>query len=97
MGAPDFRVGGKIFAQEPNEAGGWAIVKLTLPQQEMLCAAEPDLFKPEPSYWGSRGWTRLAVDAVDPTTARDVLWKAWRNVAPKSLARLHGPSASGIA
>jgi len=87
MGAIDFRVRGKIFAQPPAKPGGWAIVKLTREQQEMMCAAEPALFAPEPGHWGRLGWTRLAIYAADEATARGALWTAWRNVAPKALVK----------
>jgi hypothetical protein len=89
MGAVDFRVRGKIFAQPAATPGGSAIVKLTPEQQEMMCAAEPTLFAPEPGYWGGKGWTRLAVDRVDEVTARGALWTAWFNVAPDDLAQAH--------
>jgi len=94
MGAADFRVRGKIFAQPAGRPGGSAIVKLTREQQEMMCAAEPAVFTPEPGHWGRLGWTRLAVEAADETTARGALWTAWRNVAPKALVKTHGPEAS---
>jgi len=94
MGAVDFRVRGKIFAQPAGKPGGSAIVKLTREQQEMMCAAEPELFAPEPGHWGRMGWTRLAVDGVDEVTARGALWTAWRNGAPKTLANAHGPGKS---
>ena len=89
MGAVDFRVRGKIFAQPAGRPGASAIVKLTPEQQEMMCAAEPAVFAPEPGHWGRLGWTRLAVDAVDEVTARGALWTAWRNVAPKALAKAY--------
>ena len=91
MGAVDFRVRGKIFAQPAGKPGGSAIIKLTGEQQEMMCAAEPAVFAPEPGYWGRLGWTRLAVDAVDDLTARSALWTAWCNVAPKALSKAHSP------
>lgn len=94
LGAADFRVGGKIFAQPAGAPGGWALVKLSLTQQDMLCAAEPTLFKPEAGYWGRRGWTRLAVDRVDPATALDALRRAWRNVAPRALVAAYDRSVS---
>jgi hypothetical protein len=50
MGAVDFRVRGKIFAQPAAAPGGSAIIKLSLEQQEMMCAAEPTVFAPEPGY-----------------------------------------------
>ena len=96
MGAVDFRVRGKIFAQPAGRPGGSAIVKLTREQQEMMCAAEPAVFAPEPGHWGRLGWTRLAVDAVDEVTARGALWTAWRNVAPKALAKAHGGQRGGV-
>jgi hypothetical protein len=85
--ASDFRVRGKIFAQPAGKPGGSAIIKLTREQQEMMCAAEPAVFAPEPGHWGRLGWTRLAVDAADAATARSALWTAWRNVAPKGLVK----------
>ncbi len=94
LGATDFRVRGKIFAQPARDPGGWAIVKLTPEQQEVLCAAEPTLFKPEPGHWGRAGWTRFAVDTADDTTARETLWRAWRNVAPKALCKAHDQQVS---
>jgi hypothetical protein len=91
MGASDFRVGGKIFAQPPGAVGGHALVKLTPEQQDLMCGAEPTVFTPEPGYWGRAGWTRVTLAALDETTAKSVLWTAWRNVAPKRLAQAHGP------
>jgi hypothetical protein len=92
MGAVDFHVRGKIFAQPAETRGGSAILKLTPEQQEMMCAAEPTLFAPEPGYWGRKGWTRLAVDRVDEVTARGALWTAWLNAAPNDLAQAHRPA-----
>lgn len=94
MGAADFRVRGKIFAQPAGKPGGSALIKLTREQQEMMCAAEPAVFAPEPGHWGRMGWTRLGLDTTDEVTARGALWTAWRNVAPKALGRAHGPGAT---
>jgi len=91
MGNADIRVRGKIFAG-PAGARGRAILKLTPEQQEMMCEAEPLLFAREEGYWGRVGWTRLVVDAADEATAISALWAAWRNVAPKSLAKAHPPA-----
>ncbi len=94
LGAADFRVRGKIFAQPAGKLGGSAIIKLTHEQQEMMCAAEPSVFSAEPGHWGRLGWTRLAVDVADEITARGALWAAWRNVAPKALVSAHASVAS---
>ena len=89
MRARDIRVRGKIFAGPADGEGGTAVIKLTAGQQEMMCGALPDLFRPEPANWGRMGWTRMSVGAADEATARSALWTAWRNVAPASLAKLH--------
>ena len=95
LGAVDFRVRGKIFAQPAGKPGGSAIIKLTREQQEMMCAAaEPAVFSAEPGHWGRVGWTRLAVGVADEVTARGALWAAWRNVAPKALVSAHATVVS---
>jgi hypothetical protein len=88
----DLRVAGKIFASPATRPGGTAVVKLTLEQREMLCEAEPEVFRPVEGMGASRGWTRIAVARADTTTARSALWMAWRNVAPPRLARAHAAS-----
>ena len=45
LGTPDFRVRGKVFASV-SESKAVATLKLQRGQQEMVCAAEPDLFSP---------------------------------------------------
>jgi hypothetical protein len=94
MRNPDIRVEGKIFAG-PVGPRGAAILKLTAEQQEMMCAAEPSIFEPEPGYWGRVGWTRLAVEAADEAMALSALWTAWRNVASKTLVKAHEPKPEG--
>jgi len=89
FGQGDIRVRGKIFAGPGEGRGGLAILKLTPDQQEMLCMAEAAVFSAVPGGWGAKGWTRFNVAAADPATAASALWTAWRNVAPKSLAKLH--------
>jgi len=91
MRSPDIRVGGKIFGGPVNDRGT-AVIKLTPEQQAMMCGAEPAVFAPEDGYWGRVGWTRLTVAEIDEAMALGVLWTAWRNVAPKSLAKAHAPA-----
>ena len=85
----DLRVGGKIFASPATRPGGTAVVKLTLEQRDMLCAAEPDVFQPVVGMGASRGWTRITVSNIDETTARSALQMAWRNVAPPKVRKAH--------
>jgi hypothetical protein len=84
----DLRVRGKIFAG-PAAGRDGALLKLTPAQQELMCEAEPLLFRPVPGGWGANGWTLLTLAETDEATARGALWAAWRNVAPAALLRLH--------
>jgi hypothetical protein len=97
MGNADIRVRGKIFAGPGEARDGAAIIKLTAEQQEMLCEAEPDVFRPVDGWWGRKGWTRLIVETVDEATAASALWMAWRNVAPAALVKLHPVNTFGEA
>ena len=89
MGHPDFRVGGKIFATLGSPDGSRGMVKLTLEQQELFTRAKPEMFAPVPGGWGRRGATQVILEAADPAPVHDALLLAWRNTAPKRLAKLH--------
>jgi hypothetical protein len=86
MGHPDFRVGGRIFATL-SASGDRGMVKLTPDQQEVVCAAEPDLFAPVAGGWGRKGSTRVLLGGADEDAARGALAMAWRNVAPARLVK----------
>ena len=86
MGHPDFRVRGKIFATlGPDEA--WGMVKLTPEQQRLFVQSEPAVFQPFNGAWGKRGCTKVALSPADEASVRQALTKAWRNTAPKGLAK----------
>ena len=87
MGKADFRVRGKIFATLGWPDARWGMVKLTPEQQEVVVAAEPEMFVPVKGTWGRRGATQVRLQRVDRTTLKSALASAWRNVAPKKLAR----------
>src|SRR5947209_20579613 len=88
VGHPDFRVRGKIFATlGPGEA--WGMVKLTPEQQEQFVHAEPEVFAPIPGGWGRRGATKVHLELATEDNLHPALVAAWRNVAPKRLAREH--------
>lgn len=87
MGTPDFRVRGKIFATLGG--GGMtdrAVVKLSVPQQEMFLRVDEQVFAPASGAWGRKGWTWLHLREAQESLVRDALATAWRNVAPKRLA-----------
>jgi hypothetical protein len=87
-GQADFRVGGKIFATvTPSQ--GFGMVILDPEQQEMLCAAEPAVFRPVPGAWGLKGSTRAYFEDADEATLTSALTMAWRKRAgQKMLKRL---------
>ena len=51
MEHPDFRVAGKIFATLGYPEHGWAMVKLTPVEQEMLIKAQPTVFNACAGAW----------------------------------------------
>ena len=85
FGTADFRVRNKIFATLPKD--GQAVLKLTHEQQEMLTAAEPQIFQPVKGAWGRQGWTVVHLPATDEITLRSALQTSWRNVAPAKLRK----------
>ena len=78
MGAPDFRVGGKIFATLASQKQGYGNLKLTPEMQAEFVADLPDVFIPIAGGWGRMGMThiRLAVASQDVLTG--ALRAAWK-------------------
>ena len=90
MGHPDFRVRNKIFATLGYPDGSRGMVKLRPEQQEAFVAARPDTFAAVPGGWGRQGATHVLLPTADEQAVEDALLVAWRNTAPKSLAKQHG-------
>ncbi len=87
MGHPDFRVGGKIFATLSHEGEQRGNLKLKPEQQASYVADEPEVFRPINGAWGRRGWTHVYLPNAQELTVRQALIAAWRNTAPKRLAK----------
>lgn len=86
MDHADFRVRGKIFATLwPDGTRG--TLKLTVEQQVAFTGMEPTVFEPLPGGWGRRGYTGVHLRAARKASVRQALITAWRNTAPKRLAR----------
>jgi hypothetical protein len=85
---PDFRVRGTIFASIKNPRTG--VVKLTREQQEVMAAAEPDIFSAVPGGWGLKGWTEIYLELADEAALKSALIAAWKNVVPKVMLKLLG-------
>ncbi|MBK1657683.1 MmcQ/YjbR family DNA-binding protein [Paracraurococcus ruber] len=94
MGKADFRVGGKIFAT--LHADGAVVLKFRPEQQALRVAEWPALFAPVAGGWGRQGWTRLAPGTVEAEMLQDALAAAWRNVAPKRLAKALDEAADDL-
>jgi hypothetical protein len=87
MGHPDFRVAGKIFATLGYPQSGWGVVCLTPEQQELFVRTEPKSFVPVKGGWGRAGNTTVRLASARRAAVREALITAWRNRAPKRLAR----------
>ena len=93
-GHADFRAGGKVFATLGYPDKDWGMAKLTPEQQQMLVAAEPEVFEPVNGTWGLRGNTKVKLSEADAKTLRSALGMAWQNVnAPSKRAAKPGGRA----
>ena len=81
---PDFRVGGKIFASLWPD-GKHGMVKVSMEQQAVVVAAEPDVYEPAAGAWGRAGCTRVVLKKAKVASLRAALNEAWRNVASRAL------------
>ncbi len=70
MGAPDFRVGGRIFATLAHEAKGYGNLMLDPETQTAFLADAPELFLPVQGGWGRMGATHIRLaEATEATLA----------------------------
>jgi len=88
-GDPTFRVRNKIFAMEKRGDGRVSVwCKAPEGSQEMLVAADPDLFF-RPPYVGHKGWVGMRLDAApDWDEVARLCARSYCLIAPKKLARL---------
>lgn len=75
---------GKIFATMLMDEAS-ANLMLSRDEQDMLCAADPDVFCPVPNKWGEKGATTLLLANTDEATARSGLRLAWLSAAPAKV------------
>ena len=78
MGAPDFRVGGRIFATLASEAQGYGNLMLTPEIQAAFVAEAPAVFVPIAGGWGRMGMTHVRLAAADEETLAGALRTAWK-------------------
>ena len=80
----DFRVRGKIFMT--LRGPDFCVLKLTPDQQQMALATMPEQVAAVQGSWGLKGWTRLFYCRAHDKEIKALVCRAWRNVAPKSMA-----------
>jgi len=78
MGAPDFRVGGRIFATLASQGQGYGNLRLTLEQQAAFVAELPGVFVPIAGGWGRMGMTHIRLAAANEDVLEGALRTAWR-------------------
>lgn len=78
MGAPDFRVGGRIFATLASQKQGYGNLMLTLEQQAAFVEELPEVFLPIPGGWGRMGMTHIRLAAASEDVLAGALHTAWK-------------------
>jgi hypothetical protein len=78
MGAPDFRVGGRIFATLASQRQGYGNLMLSPEQQAAFVAELPEVFLAVSGGWGKMGATHLRLAAADPEVLAGALRTAWQ-------------------
>jgi YjbR len=78
MGAPDFRVQGKIFATLASQHQGFGNLKLTLEQQADFVRELPEVFLPIPGGWGRMGMTHIRLASASEDVLTGALRAAWQ-------------------
>jgi hypothetical protein len=78
MGAPDFRVGGRIFATLASQRQGYGNLMLTPEQQAAFVGEAPELFVPVSGGWGRSGVTHIRLAAASEDVLAGALQAAWQ-------------------
>jgi hypothetical protein len=78
MVAPDFRVGGRIFATLASQSQGFGNLMLTPEQQAAFVEEQPGVFLPIHGGWGRNGATHIRLAAVNEDLLTGALRTAWK-------------------
>lgn len=78
MGAPDFRVGGRIFATLASQQQGYGNLMLTPEQQAAFVEELPEVFLPVEGGWGRNGATHIRLGAANADVLAGALRAAWK-------------------
>src|SRR5208337_317811 len=86
MGAPDFRVGGRIFATLASQRQGYGNLMLTPEQQAAFVEEAPELFLPVHGGWGRSGATHIRLALANEDVVAGALRAAWQIRVAKNKA-----------
>jgi hypothetical protein len=78
MGAPDFRVDGRIFATLASQSQGYGNLMLNLEQQAAFVGELPEVFVPIAGGWGRSGATHIRLAAANEDVLAGALRTAWK-------------------
>lgn len=78
MGAPDFRVAGRIFATLASEDQGYGNLMLTPEQQAEFVRELPEVFLAIPGGWGRMGATHIRLAQANEDVLAGALRTAWK-------------------
>jgi len=78
MGAPDFRVGGRIFATLASQSKGYGNLMITPEQQARFVEEAPDIFVPVAGGWGRNGATHIRLATANEDVLAGALHTAWK-------------------
>jgi len=84
MGAPDFRVGGRIFATLASQDEGYGNLMLTPEQQADFVRDLPEVFLPVRGGWGRMGATHIRLGKANEDVLAGALLTAWKLRVEKS-------------
>jgi hypothetical protein len=86
MGAPDFRVGGRIFATLASQNEGYGNLMLTPKEQAAFVEELPEVFLPVPGGWGRMGATHIRLASAGEDVLAGALQAAWQARLEKNRA-----------
>ena len=78
MGAPDFRVGSRIFATLASQDQGYGNLMLTPEQQADFVRELPEVFVPVRGGWGRMGATHIVLAKANKDVLAGALHTAWK-------------------
>ena len=74
-----FKVEGRRIFATLHEESESANIVLSLPEQELFCALDKDIY-PVPNKWGLRGWTTFDLNRTEYSTILEALNSAYQEV-----------------